>query len=161
MVGFFAYFSEVTEDAGPTMVVSQEHTRHVTDTHLRREDWADVYTHEEPLLCGPAALLVYDYRTFHRGSALTGTTARRVTLSFAYGVAAPWHGFYSWPNRADEPVVRQLIAWLSPAERSLIGFPGPGDEYWTAETVAAVARRYPGFEGTPYLSAATPSGPSR
>jgi hypothetical protein len=161
MVGFFAYFSEVTKDTGPTMVVSREHTRHVADTHLRKEEWADVYAHEEPLLCGPGTLLVYDYRTFHRGSALTGTRARRVTLSFAYGVAAPWHGFYSWPNRADEPDVGRLIALLSPGERALIGFPRPGDEYWTPETIEAVARRYPGFDSMPYLSAAGSPGQHR
>jgi ectoine hydroxylase-related dioxygenase (phytanoyl-CoA dioxygenase family) len=151
MVGFFAYFSEVTPETGPTMAVSREHTGHVADTHLSREQWPDIYEHEEPLLCGPGTLLVYDYRTFHRGSALTGSTAARLTLSFALGVAAAWHGFYSWPNRADEPDVCRLITWLSPRQRSLIGFPRIGDPYWTAETVEGVIRRYPGFDGAPYL----------
>jgi hypothetical protein len=158
MIGFFAYFSEVTPETGPTMAVSRELTRQVTDTHLSRDKWADIYESEEPLLCGPGALLVYDYRTFHRGSALTGSTATRLTLSFAYGIAAAWHGFYSWPNRADEPNVRQLVTWLSPRERSLIGFPGIGDPYWTPETIEGVARRYPGFDGAPYLTALESSG---
>jgi hypothetical protein len=157
MVGFFAYFSEVTPESGPTMAVSREHTKHlhIADTHLSREAWPHVYEHEGPVLCGPGALLVYDYRTFHRGSALKGATAARLTLSFAYGVAAAWHGFYSWPNRADEPAVRELIVSLSPRERRLIGFPRLGDPYWTAETIEGVTRRYPGFDGAPYLSAVT------
>lgn len=156
MIGFFAYFSKVTPESGPTMVVSRQHAEHlrITDTHLSRDEWSEIYAHEEPVLCEPGALLVYDYRTLHRGTALTGDKASRLTLSFAYGAAAPWHGFYSWPNRADEPDVRRLIALLSPRERTLLGFPPPGDPYWTAETIQAVARRYPGFDGAPYSEAA-------
>lgn len=157
MVGFFAYFSEVTPEAGPTMAVSKEHVRHLrmADTHLSRDEWPEIYEHEEPVLCRPGALLVYDYRTFHRGTALTGVTASRLTLSFAYGVAASWHGFYSWPNRADEAAVRALIARLNPRERGLLGFPHPDDPYWTAETIEGVRRRYPGFDSSPYLDAVT------
>lgn len=152
MVGFFLYFTDVTRDTGPTMAVSREHTGHlrITDTHLSREEWPEIYEHEEPLVCTAGSLLVYDYRTLHRGSALRGTAANRLSLSFAYGVAAPWHGFYSWPNRADEPAVRQFVAELAPDERTLIGFPSLNDPYWTPRTIDAVSRRYPGFDGEPY-----------
>lgn len=154
MVGFFGYFTDVTTETGPTMAVSRVHTDRlsIADTHLSREQWPDIYQHEEPLLCQAGSLLVYDYRTLHRGSALRGPGADRLTLSFAYGIEASWHGFYSWPNRADEPAVRQLIAELGPGERVLLGFPPVGDPYWTAETVAGVSRRYPGFDGAPYLA---------
>ncbi|MDG4793690.1 phytanoyl-CoA dioxygenase family protein [Micromonospora sp. WMMD1082] len=155
MVGFFAYFTDVTTDTGPTMAVSRTHCGQlrITDTHLERDRWPQIYEHEEPLLCKAGSLLVYDYRTLHRGSALHGQSANRLTLSFAYGVAAPWHGFYSWPNRADEPAVRQLIAALTPDERVLLGFPAVGNPYWTPATIEAVGRRYPGFDGTPYRQA--------
>jgi hypothetical protein len=155
MVGFFAYFTEVTADTGPTMVVSRTNSGHlrITDTHLDRDAWPDMYKYEEPLLCQAGSLLVYDYRTLHRGTALRGTSAHRLTLSFAYGVQAPWHGFYSWPNRADDPLVRQLIATLVPDERALLGFPSVGDPYWTAATLEAVAARYPGFDASPYRDA--------
>jgi Phytanoyl-CoA dioxygenase (PhyH) len=155
MVGFFVYFTDVTEETGPTMAVSRARAQHlrITDTHLNRDQWPEVYEHEEPLLCRAGAMLTYDYRLLHRGSALTGATANRLSLSFAYGIAAPWHGFYSWPNRADEPAVRQLIAMLGPDERALLGFPPLGDPYWTADTIDGVSRRYPGFDGSPYREA--------
>lgn len=155
MVGFFAYFTDVTTDTGPTMAVSRTHSGHlrITDTHLGRDEWPEIYEHEEPLLCKAGSMLVYDYRTPHRGSALHGSAVNRLTLSFAYGVAAPWHGFYSWPNRADEPAVREFIATLSPDERVLLGFPPVGDPYWTPATIDAVSRRYPGFDGSPYHAA--------
>jgi hypothetical protein len=155
IVGFFAYFTDVTAETGPTMAVSREHAEHlrITDTHLRRDEWPEMYEHEEPLLCRAGSLLVYDYRTLHRGSALRGANVNRLTLSFAYGIATPWHGFYSWPNRADEPAVREFVASLTPDERVLLGFPPPRDRYWTAATIDGVSRRYPGFDGSPYYAA--------
>jgi hypothetical protein len=44
-------------------------------------------------------------------------------------------------------------AWLgtlAPAQRSPFGFPSPTSSYWTDETRAAVAARYPGFDPRPY-----------
>jgi hypothetical protein len=60
MVGFFVYFTDVTSDTGPTMAVSRELTRrlHITDTHLERAGWPEIYGHEEPLLCEAGTLLV-------------------------------------------------------------------------------------------------------
>jgi Phytanoyl-CoA dioxygenase (PhyH) len=155
MVGFFVYFTDVTAETGPTMAVSRAYSGalRITDTHLRRDEWPEMYEHEEPLLCRAGSLLAYDYRTLHRGSSLSGPAANRLTLSFAYGIASPWHGFYSWPNRADEPTVRKLIALLDPDERTVLGFPPPGDQYWTPDTIDGVSRRYPGFDGSPYHAA--------
>jgi carbamoyltransferase len=155
MVGFFIYFDDVTVENGPTMVVSRTKTRrmHITDTHLDRESWPLVYDAEEHVPCRAGSMLVYDYRTFHRGSSLTGSKASRLSLSFAYGQAAPWHGFYSWPNRADEPEIAQLIASLAPADRELLGFPPIGNRFWTPRTIEAVCRRYPGFDDAPYRAA--------
>ena len=35
-------------------------------------------------------------------------------------------------------------------ERELIGFPVPKDDYWTAETLAGVAARFPNMDMSPY-----------
>jgi hypothetical protein len=155
MVGFFVYFTNVTSETGPTMAVPRTRCGQlrITDTHLERDRWPEIYKHEEPLLCRAGSMLVYDYRTLHRGTALRGPAANRLSLSFAYGVAAPWHGFYSWPNRTDEPAVKEFIANLAPEERVLLGFPPIGDPYWTPATIDGVSRRYPGFDGAPYREA--------
>lgn len=51
----------------------------------------------------------------------------------------------------------RFLVGLSPVQRGLLGFPLPGDAYWTEDTVAAVGKRYaakaPGEQGmdmTPY-----------
>ena len=41
----------------------------------------------------------------------------------------------------------------SPEERTLLGFPSPGHEYWTPETLEGVAARYPAMDMTHYEGA--------
>ena len=40
-----------------------------------------------------------------------------------------------------------------PRQREAVGFPPPGSEYWTEETLAAVAMRYPKMDMAPYRAA--------
>ena len=35
-------------------------------------------------------------------------------------------------------------------ERELLGFPAPGDDYWSEETLAGVAARFPSMDMQPY-----------
>ena len=37
--------------------------------------------------------------------------------------------------------------------RCALGWPAPGNGYWTEETLAATLRRYPGLDATPYREA--------
>ena len=39
---------------------------------------------------------------------------------------------------------------LSVEQRAVLGFPEPGDPYWTEETVDSVGRRYAGMDMSPY-----------
>ena len=59
-------------------------------------------------------------------------------------------GIVGWP---EQGVYRSFSAWVEQAtldERELIGFPAPGDDYWTAETLAGVAARFPNMDMSPY-----------
>jgi hypothetical protein len=50
----------------------------------------------------------------------------------------------------------------TPRERSLLGFPPVGHEYWDRSTIASIGRRYPRMDMSPYESAmvsAPASGP--
>ena len=40
-----------------------------------------------------------------------------------------------------------------PRQLTALGFPKPGDPYWTAETLAGVAARYPSLDMTPWQAA--------
>lgn len=155
IVGFFVYFTAVGAGDGPTMVVDRAAAAHLdaATTHLAPDLHPSTYAREHALLCDAGTLLVYDNLTFHRGSSLRGEAGHRVTLSFAYGADVPWHDFVAWANRSEEPAMATLVTSLTPTQRCLLGFPAPGDPYWTAATVDAVGARYPGMDMGPYRSA--------
>ncbi|NCF32964.1 MAG: hypothetical protein GWP50_05275 [Proteobacteria bacterium] len=53
----------------------------------------------------------------------------------------------------EQGVHRSCSAWRGEAtleERDLLGFPVPGDDYWTEETRAGVAARFPDMDMNPY-----------
>ena len=45
---------------------------------------------------------------------------------------------------------RYWIVGASVEERSLIGFPEPGHEFWTEETLDGVSARFSGIDISPY-----------
>ena len=52
-------------------------------------------------------------------------------------------------------LMEELMGKLTPFQRSVIGFPRPGSQYWNEETVEAVGKRYEkwGVDMTPYRMA--------
>ena len=49
--------------------------------------------------------------------------------------------------------MQRFLTHATPNERTLLGFPSPGHEYWTEDTLSGVALRYPGIDLTPYRTA--------
>ena len=51
--------------------------------------------------------------------------------------------------------MEKLIASATVEQRTVLGFPPPGDEYWCSETIEAVAARYApyGIDMSPYQQA--------
>jgi hypothetical protein len=47
-----------------------------------------------------------------------------------------------------------MLERAAPRQRALFGVPLPEHPYWTEETIAGMAARYPGMDMTPYLAAA-------
>jgi hypothetical protein len=153
IAGFFLYLSDVTADLGPTMLVCDTARGPLRPdrTHLRpAADYPAMYAAERAATGSAGSLLAYRSTTYHRGSAISAPRGVRLTLGFAYGRPAPWTGYQAFPRLGEEPGLRKLIAVATPRQRALLGFPPPGDPYWTAGTLAAVARRYPGFDPAGY-----------
>jgi ectoine hydroxylase-related dioxygenase (phytanoyl-CoA dioxygenase family) len=145
------YYTDVTEDLGPTYVVSFQDSagRHDANFHTR-ESAPDLYAHERPVAVSAGSILLYNMRTFHRGSAFRAADGIRVSHHVAYQRAN-----CTWTSR-NVPVletaarVAALIPSLAPRQRTVLGFPAPGHPYWTPETIAAVERRYPGIDLSAY-----------
>jgi hypothetical protein len=149
----FIYLSDVTEGDGPTRIVSYEDGKDVpyTPLYLPFGSLAEA----EVACTGPAgSLLLYRTDVLHRGSDMTSSGHARFSLLADFQVrGTTWGGKMAWPKASPERWAR-FIPQCSVRERDLFGFPRPGDPYWSEETLAGVAARYPGIDLGPYWEAA-------
>jgi ectoine hydroxylase-related dioxygenase (phytanoyl-CoA dioxygenase family) len=153
-VPMIVFYSDVTEDLGPTYIVSKKHTQHLAPTGKRfysRKDYPDLYSHETPATLPAGSVLIYSMRAVHRGSAMRALEGARFSQFVAFHTAGyPWLGSHTFQGLGDRPEMHHLVTNASPRQRELLGFPAPGDPYWTDETLAGVAARYPEMDLNPY-----------
>ena len=155
-VNMILYYSDVTEDLGPTMVVSQQHTKDLPlwPAFKARKKHADLYKLEQPILASAGSLLIFSMRTFHRASSITADAGARFSHHLVYRAARHnFQGYHHWPRHGEDPNLQSFIERATPRQREVLGFPRPGDPYWTAETLGAVALRYPRMDMTIYRAA--------
>jgi hypothetical protein len=155
-VTMFVYLSDVTPETGATRVVSREHTAEipVERTYLHLEEYAHLYALEVPA-SGPAgSVFVYRPDVFHRGVPLLVPRVARFLLPVAFKpAAADWIGYHAFPIRAEDPAWHRFVRHATVRQLTLLGFPKPGDAYWTADTFAGVAARYPSLDLSPWRNA--------
>ena len=148
----FIFLSDVTEEDGPTRIVPYEDGKDVPYTPLYMPFGS--LPDAEVACTGPAgSLLVYRTDILHRGSEMTGAGRSRFSILADFQVrGTTWGGKMAWPKQSPERWAR-FIPQCSVRERDLFGFPRPGDPYWSDETLAGVAARYPGIDLGPYREA--------
>src|SRR5262249_26299130 len=151
------YYSDVTVDLGPTRVVpfgeAHEYWRNVAladrdpfwlKASWTREEAPDLYGRERKVTVPAGSMLLYSLRTFHRGSASTASNGSRFTQHLGFHRSdMTWAGEKLLPLHGLRDELGQMLCRLSPRQRTVLGFPAPGNRYWTAATCAAVQRRYP------------------
>ena len=148
----FVFLSDVTDADGPTCIVPYQDGKDVPYTPLYLPFGSLA---ESEVRCTGAAgsLLVYRTDILHRGSNMTGKRRARFSLLADFQVrGTTWGGKMAWPKQSPERWAK-FIPQCSVRQRDLFGFPRPGDPYWTDETLAGVAARYPGIDLEPYRSA--------
>ena len=152
----FVYLTDVTPSTGATRIVSREHTTGIPieRTYLHLEEYADLYALEEPA-SGPAgSVLVYRPDVFHRGVPLHTPRAARFLLPVAFKPAGTeWIGYHAFPAHAEDMAWHRFMRHAALRQLTALGFPKPGDPYWTTETLAGVAARYPSLDMTPWQAA--------
>jgi hypothetical protein len=155
-VPLIIFYTEVTLELGPTYVVSQQHTRGSTlvPIYRSRREFPDLYTHEIPVVVPAGSALLYSMRTFHRGSALRARTGVRFSHHMSLKRAdTRWAGQVTFQHDAGTPEMNRFLVHATPEQRNLVGFPLPGDSYWTKETLTGVAARYPDMDMEAYWEA--------
>ena len=122
----------------------------------------DLYPREVLARYRFGSVLFYRHDTWHRGTPVRQGALRLVhNLTFRKD-SADWintlHPGWSWAMYRPDQFLEKLIARLSWQQRSVIGFPPPGHEYWNDATIAAVEARYGNFgiDMAPYRAAVTP-----
>lgn len=150
--------SDVGEEDGPTKVVPLSVGDHVPywpvpgHHDITNQLPEDLFAKDEVSMTGPAGtLFAFRSDVLHRASGMTAERSARFALLADYDVWGPrWTGRVAWAQRATSPDWFEIIERASPRERSLFGFPAPGDPYWDAQTLADTQTRYPGADLTPY-----------
>ena len=117
---------------------------------------AQLYEREVYARYRMGSVLFYRHDTWHRGTPLLPGSVR-LAQNLTYRKAdASWistlHPGWAWAMYKPDRRMERLIAELTPEQRSVLGFPAPGDAYWDAEKINAVEARYGylGFDAAPY-----------
>ncbi len=159
----FLYLSDVTEAHGPTRIVSRELTADVPLASMRFDGpkaaervaaWEAAATDA----VGPrGSLLVYGADVVHRATQMTLPGGARFFFNLAYRPAgADWVGANPWPRKGIVRHMNALVERCSVRQLEALGFPPPGHDYWSPETLAGCAERYPGLDLAPWRAALAP-----
>jgi hypothetical protein len=149
----FIYMNDVSARNGATRLVSRTRTAGIpVEQHtLNLDDYGHLY--DDPgEASGPAGSIVaYSPDVYHRSVDVTEPGQARFMLHVAYKPAPlDWIGYQAWPVKGFSAEWHKFVSQASVRQLTVLGFPKPGDPYWTAATLAGVAARYPGLDMSPW-----------
>jgi hypothetical protein len=164
-VEMFVFLTDVPETLGPPHLVPRRHTEHlppVPNWFLRPGRTAEgrfvssggneaLYA-AEVSGAGPAGTVIaFDPGTVHRGTQLTEPGGARYSMQLCYRPAGvQWGHRVGWATTSFSDEWVDFVDRATPRQLELLGFPPPGHPFWTDETLAGMALRYPGRDFTPW-----------
>jgi hypothetical protein len=152
-VNMILYYSDVTEEMGPTCVVSKRQTKGVPvwpAFRTRKKD-PGIYKREKRVIVPAGSLLIFGMATFHRASAMTAEFGARFSHHLVWRCGAyGFQGYQQWSSKGEKGEMQAFMERATPRQREVLGFPGVGHPYWTAATVKAVGMRYPRMDMRAY-----------
>jgi hypothetical protein len=156
----FVYLSDVTPETAATRVVPRRltHDIAVERTYLSQTDYADLYAAEIPAEGPAGSILAYRPDVYHRGVRMTVPGTARFMVHVSYKPAATdWLGSHALPSAGEDLSWYRFVEHASERQLTVLGFPAPGHPYWTKQTLAGVAARYPMLDLSPWRDAAVTS----
>lgn len=101
---------------------------------------------------GPAGTVIaFEPGTFHRGTQLTAPRGVRYSMQLCFRPSSlQWGQRVGWAARSFTDEWVDFVSRATPRQLRVLGFPPPGHPYWTPETLAGMALRYPGLDLTPW-----------
>jgi hypothetical protein len=166
-VEMFVFLNDVPEELGPPHLVSRQHTAHlpaVPNWLLRPgQSGADRFVAEaDPGLyeaevsgAGPAGTVIaFEPGTYHRGTQLSAPRGARYSMHLCFRPAAvQWGQRVGWAAKSFTSEWVEFVSRAGPQQLHALGFPPPGHRYWTSETLAGMALRYPRLDLSPWQPA--------
>jgi hypothetical protein len=163
-VEMFVYLCDVPEELGPPHLVSREHTGDlpvVPNWWLQQgHDTPDQYAAlADPALyaaevsgSGPAGTVIaFEPGTFHRGTQLTAPRSARYSLQLCFRPSdLQWGHRDGWATKSFAAEWSEFVSRATPRQLQTLGSPPPGHPYWTPETLAGMALRYPRLDLSPW-----------
>ncbi|GBG33008.1 Hypothetical Protein FCC1311_092322 [Hondaea fermentalgiana] len=134
----------------------------------------ELYRREELVDYRIGTVLLYRHDLWHRGRPVRPGASRLVCnlvfkksstdrvnawntgfARFFYNIKHVLAGGDLYPERPTVGAFERLFVSLTPAQRAVLGFPWPGDSYWTPETLVAAEARWGvlGMDLSPYIAA--------
>ena len=107
------------------------------------------YREEKPIHYRPGTCVLYRLDSWHRG---TPTALNKVRYTHHRGWRKRQADWVSWQGLAPKMALlpNRYLEELTVEQRAVLGFPAPGDSYWTEETVRSVGQRYSAMDMEPY-----------
>jgi hypothetical protein len=152
----FVYLSDVSPRNGATRLVSRTRTATIpVEEHtLNLEDYGHLYDDPSDASAPAGSVVAYRPDVYHRSVDITEPGQARFMLHVAFKPAGlDWVGYQSWPIKGFSPEWHKFVRQATVRQLAAVGFPKPGDPYWTEETLAGVAARYPGLDTSPWRQA--------
>lgn len=118
-----------------------------------------LYRRERTVAFKPGTVLFYRHDLWHRGTPLRPGGFRLAHNMTFRRADSPWintlHIGWSWAMYRPDMAMERLVAEASVEQRTVMGFPAPGDRYWCPQTLNAVEARYRpfGLDIAPYRNA--------
>ena len=152
----FVYLNDVGPHNGATRFVSRTRTRTIpVEEHtLNFESYGDHYRDAVDASAPAGSIVIYRPDVYHRSVDFSDPDQARFMLHVSYRPATmEWGGYQAWPFKGFTAEWHNFVQQASPDQLAVLGFPAPGHPFWTDQTLAGVARRYPGLDLTPWQRA--------
>ncbi len=160
----FIYLNDVGSHNGATRFVSRRRTAHIpVEEHtLNLGAYRDLYDDPADASAPAGSIVVYRPDVYHRSVDFLDPAQARFMLHVSYRPATmEWGGYQAWPFKGFSAEWHNFVQQATARQLTVLGFPAPGHSYWTDETLAGVARRYPDLDLAPYRAARPPDGVAR
>jgi hypothetical protein len=156
-ITFLIYFSDVTEDHGPTHYVTKPDSKAAVGSAASFNDELNIQErlkpYEQSAAGGAGSIFAYGIDVYHRGTNLTVPGGYRYALSSCFKKAGNEAiGHTSWQFLHKNPWHR-IFDHATPEQLRCFGVPLPGNPFWTRQTVERTQSRYPNWDPAAYEAA--------